>query len=70
MIDQTITPELLFARCGNWNTPACPHQTDAIMGLSIINRDHLFLLSDETVRQLIKICKGCPVFKKKRRNVP
>jgi hypothetical protein len=65
MIDQYITPELLFARCENWNTPVCPHQTNAIMGLSIINQDHLFLLSDETVHQLKKMCKRCPVFRKK-----
>ena len=65
MIDQYITPELLFARCENWNTVVCPHRTNAIMGLSIINQDHLFLLSDETVWQLKKMCKGCPVFRKK-----
>jgi hypothetical protein len=65
MIDQYITPELLFARCVYWNTPVCPQQANAIMGLSIINQDHLFLLSDETVRQLKKICKGCPAFEKK-----
>lgn len=65
MKDQYITPELLFARCKYWDTPACPYQTNAIMGLSIINRDHLFLLSDETVIQLKKMCMECPVFKKK-----
>ena len=65
MIDQTITPELLFARCENWNTPACPHQINAIMGLSIINQKHLFLLSDETVLQLKKMCSECTRFKKK-----
>ena|GEM_PF-2644451 len=65
MIDQYITPELLFARCENWNTPTCPHQRNAIMGLSIINQDHLFLLSDETVSQLKKMCKRCSAFKKK-----
>lgn len=66
MSDQTITPELLFARCKNWNTPVCPHQKNAIMGLSIINQDHLFLLSDETVLHLKKMCRKCPRFKKKR----
>ena len=65
MMDQYITPELLFARCNCWNTPACPYRKNAIMGLSIINQDHLFLLSDETVLQLRKMCMGCPVFKKK-----
>jgi len=65
MIDHTITPELLFARCENWTTPTCPHQTNAIMGLSIINQEHLFLLSDETVLQLKKMCQGCRHFKKK-----
>jgi len=65
MMDRSITRELLFARCKNWNTPVCPHQGNAIMGLSIINRDHLFLLSDDTVLQLKKMCRECPVFKKK-----
>ena len=65
MIDQYITPELLFARCKYWNTPICPCQTKAIMGLSIINQDHLFLLSDETVSQLKKMCRKCSAFKKK-----
>ena len=65
MIDQHITPELLFARCKNWNTWVCPHRTNAIMGLSIINQDHLFLLSDKTVWQLKKMCQGCSVFSKK-----
>jgi len=65
MIDHYITPELLFARCENWNTMVCPYQTNAIMGLSIINQDHLFLLSDETVLQLKKMCRRCPIFKKK-----
>ena len=67
MIDQYITHKLFFARCENWNTETCPHQTNAIMGLSVINRDHLFLLSDETVSQLKKMCRTCPVFKKKCR---
>ena len=65
MIDHYITPELLFARCVNWNTPECPQRTNAIMGLSIINQDHLFLLSDATVLQIKKMCKECPFFKKK-----
>jgi hypothetical protein len=65
MMDRTITHELLFARCEKWNTPACPQQTNAIMGLSLINQDHLFLLSDETVSRLKKICSNCPAFKKK-----
>jgi hypothetical protein len=61
-----ITHELLFARCANWNTQTCPQQRNPIMGLSLINRDHLFLLSDETVSQLKVICRDCPVFKGKR----
>jgi len=65
MKDRTITHELLFTRCENWNTKACPHLRNAIMGLSLINQDHLFLLSDETVFRLKKICSRCPVFKKK-----
>jgi len=65
MMDQSITHELLFARCENWDTSTCPYQNNAVMGLSIINQAHLFLLSDETVSQLKKMCGSCPAFKKK-----
>jgi hypothetical protein len=66
MMDRSITHELLFARCENWNTPACPHLKNAIMGLSLINKKHLFLLSDKTVSQLKALCRQCLAFKKKR----
>ena len=65
MMDRSITHELLFTRCENWNTRACPHKNNAAMGLSIINQAHLFLLSDETVSRLRKICRTCQAFKKK-----
>jgi hypothetical protein len=65
MIDQTIKHELLFMRCENWNTRACPSQKNAVMGLTVINQDHLFLLSDETVTRLKEICSACSAFNKK-----
>ena len=66
MMDRSITHELLFTRCENWNTSTCPHLKNAIMGLSLINKEHLFLLSDKTVSQLKALCRHCPTFKKKR----
>jgi len=66
MMHRSITHELLFARCENWNTSACPHLKNAIMGLSLINKKHLFLLSDKTVSQLKALCRQCPDFKKKQ----
>ena len=66
MMDRSVTHELLFARCENWNTSACPYLKNAIMGLSLINKEHLFLLSDKTVLQLKALCRQCTAFRKKR----
>jgi len=65
MVHKSITHELLFVRCKHWNTPSCPHQQNAVMGLSVLNQDHLFLLSDKTVSRLKTLCEQCPCFKKK-----
>lgn len=59
------TSELLFTRCNNWNTLLCPYHKKAVMGLSVINRSNLYVLSDETVAELNTLCEGCRVFSKK-----
>ena len=59
------TGELLFTRCNNWNTRLCPHQGKAVMGLSVINRSNLYVLSDETVEELNAFCNDCGGFSKK-----
>jgi hypothetical protein len=66
----TITHELLFMRCQNWNTSRCPHRQDAVMALAAINQDHLFLLADETVAKLKKLCRECHRFQKKQSSGP
>jgi hypothetical protein len=62
---KTNTGELLFTRCNNWNTRLCPHQDKAVMGLSVINRSNLYVLSDETVAELNSLCNDCREFNKK-----
>lgn len=59
------TGELRFTRCNNWNTRSCPHQKKAVMGLSVINRSNLYVLSDETVAELNSMCNDCSGFSKK-----
>ncbi len=65
MPKNTITHELLFMRCRNWNTLQCPHLKNAVMALAAINQEHLFLLADETVAKLRKLCRLCPDFQRK-----
>jgi hypothetical protein len=62
---KTNTSELLFTRCNNWNTRGCPYSKKAVMGLSVINRSNLYVLSDRTVAELNTLCEGCHVFSKK-----
>ena len=57
--------ELLFIRCAHWDTKGCPHRKEAVMGLSVINRSNLYVLSDETVALLNTLCRDCRVFSKK-----
>ena len=65
MPDKYITDELLFRRCENWDTEKCPFRSKVAMGLSAINRSNPFLLSDETVAELNRICESCAVFSRK-----
>jgi hypothetical protein len=57
--------ELLFTRCLHWNTRACPHRSQAEMGLSAINQLNLYVLSDRTVAALNALCGNCSAFSKK-----
>jgi len=62
---KTNTSELLFTRCKNWATRFCPYHKKAVMGLSVINRSNLYVLSDETVAELNILCNDCRAFNKK-----
>ena len=65
MPDKYIINELLFRRCEHWDTDKCPFRNKAVMGLTVINRSNLFLLSDATVAELNQTCGGCEVFTRK-----
>jgi hypothetical protein len=62
--------ELRFIRCIHWNTGACPHHKEAVMGLSVINRSNLYVLSDATVAVLNTLCEGCRAFGRKPKTSP
>jgi hypothetical protein len=59
MTTKAIIEELAFTTCTKWNTPECPNDHTAAMGLATINWPHLFLLNDDTVRELEERCAGC-----------
>lgn len=59
------TSELLFTRCNNWNTRRCPYFKSAVMGLTVLNRATLYVLSDGTVAELNRLCDGCRAFSRK-----
>ena len=65
MNQKTNISELRFTRCLHWNTLACPHCKQAVMGLSVINQQTLYVLSDDTVAALNTLCRSCRVFSKK-----
>ena len=65
MPNQVFTETLIFTRCQNWNTEACPHLKNPQMQLTIINESHFWLLNDKTVGELNGICDGCKEFLKK-----
>ena len=62
MTTKAIIEELTFTRCENWNTLKCPNKNTSAMGLSIINRTSLFLLNDDTVKELDLMCIACCSF--------
>lgn len=62
MPDQAFTEILTFTRCARWNTDSCPHLNDPNMQLSIINSPKHWLLNDQTVEALNKLCDGCKEF--------
>ena len=59
MAATAIIEELTFTRCKNWDTPECPNIDTPAMGLAAINWPHLYLLNDETVRELGRMCQEC-----------
>jgi hypothetical protein len=68
--ENTNISELRFTRCIHWNTHACPHHKETVMGLSVINRSNLYVLSDETVAALNTLCGTCHGFRKKTKTSP
>ena len=65
MTNQAFTETLTFTRCANWNTDTCPHLNDPHMQLSIINAPHFWLLNDQTVEELDRLCDGCSALQQK-----
>ena len=60
-----VTQKLLFRRCINWNTPNCPNENHPALGLSIINNPNYFLLNDDSVKTLARICGNYGQFRKR-----
>jgi len=59
MTTKAIIQELAFTACSKWNTPECPNNHTPDMGLAIINWPNLFLLNDDTVKELDGMCEEC-----------
>ena len=59
MPDNAFTETLELVRCNNWNTESCPHIKNPNMQLTIINRPHWFLLNDQTVEEINRLCGSC-----------
>jgi len=62
MPNQAFTEILTFTRCARWNTESCPNLKDHNMQLSIINKPSFWLLNDQTVEALNRMCDGCKKF--------
>jgi len=65
MSEEAFSETLSFTRCSSWNTKICPHLKDPHMQLSIINKPQFYLLNDQTVLKLNRMCVECKMFMKK-----
>ena len=62
MPNHAFSETLLFTRCSNWNTEACPHLTASNMQLSIMNQlTNWLLLDDKTMAELNVLCDVCEI---------
>lgn len=62
MPNQAFTEILTFTRCACWNTENCPHLAASHMQMSVINAPKHWLLNDQTVEELNKLCDDCKEF--------
>jgi hypothetical protein len=67
MPNEAFTETLQFTRCTNWNTHNCPHMKNPNMQLTIINHPHWFLLNDQTVEELNRLCHSCVTLENQKR---
>ena len=59
MEKESRSVEMLFLKCRNWNSDACPHRNSIPMRLSLLNPAPRLMLSEKTNRQLLDICSAC-----------
>ena len=50
---------MLFLKCTNWNTDACPHRNSVPVRLALLNPSPRVMLSEKTTRQLYELCRAC-----------
>ena len=60
MEENAKSVEMIFLKCRNWNTDACPQRSSIPMRLSLLNPAPRVMLSEKTNRQLHYICSNCP----------
>ena len=66
MTNQVFTETLLFTRCARYTTNTCSHRKNTAMKLAEINAPpKCFLLNDQTVEELNRLCSRCNHFQRK-----
>ena len=66
MTSQAFTETLIFTRCSRYLTDTCPQRKNTAMKLAEINAPKCFLLNDQTVEELNRLCSGCSDFQRKK----